>query len=784
MYNNARTHNDMHVSRCNLNWPIYQPVTCNMCSFSLCYVCNCICSLSPSPPLLFLLSLEPQGITDERAKQLIGQALESGSVKLRNVEAIITGLMGSGKTYLLSRLFHRPPPDVYTSTGIAEQSCRGLLHHIGNMSIGAWNLIYHKDIRELLAPLFRAGMTEENIVSLAADINARDVSDTISLSLVSPLSSNALSEVSSQSTPSTNLSPTCQQMVRLVKESTSSNSQLMLELVNMIDTGGQPECMEVMPCLIHNANLAVVVLNLMYDLDKHPPINMHLKGIAYKRKMLSQYTGRQIILKLVSTLKYKRSTRKVFHMLVVATHRDCVKGDLAARIDALNRTLCSLLLPACKEELILYAAPDKVAFVLNLKNPDDDDNGALELIRQKFSDSNLGVVSNVPSSFLMYEQDLLKFAVSINHDILSLDQCLQVGEKLKMDKDMVMAALVFFHRQNTFLYFQHVLPNLIFIKPQVPLDFVNAIVRFSYRVSAGSFQAFPAKFVSLLQDAIITEEMLSHDELSFCFIPGLYEPQHAIKLFCHTFTIAPLSHDKQQSNIQKGTHQPLLERSTCKEYLMMCLLPAISNLELSLHIPSSDVVPLVVKFTDDCVPLGCFGSIISCLLSTFNWNISRKPDGSPECLFHNIASLFSKAILTDRIVLVESTHHIEVHIEADEQTFKFLPDICSKIREIVLSSFIKVLDIMQLSETEVSPAILCPCTNVMKVHSATVFQMKSEHFLRCSSTNKRVGKARNIHLMWLGYNTQPPHTVRQETSCNSKYYIHSRKTLFQTHTNR
>jgi hypothetical protein len=525
--------------------------------------------------------------------------------------------------------------------------------------------------------------------------------------------------------------------------------------------------MEVMPCLVHNANLAVVVLNLMYGLDECPPINFNKKGVAYKQNMLCQYTGRQIIWKLVSTLKCNRSTQEVFHILVVATHSDCVKGDLRTQTTALNLELSKLLLPACNEELILYEAPDKVAFVLNLTNPDDDDNKTLDLIRQKVSESNLGGVVKVPGSFLMYEQDLLKFAASIKRDILSLDECLQVGDRLKMNGEVVKAALVFFHRHNTFLYFRHVLPNHVFVKPQVPLDFVNAIVRFSYRVSGGDIQGFPAKFVSSLQDAIITEEMLSHSELSSCFIPGLYEPEHAIKLFCHTFTIAPLSRDQQQPKASKTKSlQPASGMSSnCSEYLMMCLLPAIPDQEIPQHIPSSsNIVPLVVKFTDDCVPLSCFSSTISCLLSKYGWKVNRKVDGTPECLAHNIVSLFSPDILADKIVLVESAHSIEVYIEAAEEAHQFLPDICSEVRETVFRSITKVLDIMRLTEIEISPAFFCPCKKVVETHTATVIQRKTEHFLRCSATNKLAGKAQDTHLMWLGSNSQPRNQSCQNLS--------------------
>ena len=109
-------------------------------------------------------------ITDERAQEIIDQGLETSRLNQRQVVAIITGLMGSGKTTLLSRLFNRLPPDLYTSTGLAEQSCRSLLHHIGCMAVGSWRLLSEEDIREFLAPLFCAGMTEANLASLSANL--------------------------------------------------------------------------------------------------------------------------------------------------------------------------------------------------------------------------------------------------------------------------------------------------------------------------------------------------------------------------------------------------------------------------------------------------------------------------------------------------------------------------------------------------------------------------------------------------------------------------------------
>ena len=87
----------------------------------------------------------------------------------------------------------------------------------------------------------------------------------------------------------------------------------------------------------------------------------------------------------------------------------------------------------------------------------------------------------------MYEQDLLKYTAVEEKGVLSWKECLSVCSSLKMEDEIVQAALVFFHRNNTFLYLREVLPNLAFVKPEVPLDFVNAVVPFSYKIRFWGF---------------------------------------------------------------------------------------------------------------------------------------------------------------------------------------------------------------------------------------------------------------------------------------------------------
>ena len=693
------------------------------------------------------LAVKSKPITDERAQEIIDQAMESGSLQQRNVVGLITGLMGSGKTTLLHYLFGLAPPGLYTSTGVAEQSFRGLLHHILRISAGVWRRLSYKDIREVLALLMQAGMKETDINFLAAclmrDIEPVEEPLDSSSTITAPTSSstNPTLSVPTASLPQVEKSPSCQEMVPLVKSTAPSHPTeelLLLELVHMIDTGGQPELMEVMPSLIHNANLALVLVNLKYGINEHPPVDCHQNGIPYKREVPSHYTGREVILKLVSTLHARKNLNESFHLIIVATHRDCVESGLGVRVDSLNKELHGLLLPAFEDELILFEAPDKIAFVLNLKNPEDEDKKAMELIRTEVGKPALGRTFDTPSSFFVFEQDLLQFAESVaKRDILSLSECRQVGARLKMSDEVVEAALVLFHHQNTFLYFRHVLPNHVFVKPQVPLDIVNGIVRSSYL----PLQGVPAKLVSMLKKAVITEELLSNDKIiSPHFKKGFYEVQDAIKLFCHTFIIAPLQPDATEEGTDSVDDRK-------KEYLMMCLKPAIPDQELHCYIPkSSDTVPLVVKFSSGCVPMGCFGSTVSCLLSKYDWQVIRRD----KCLAHNIACFHDPDLLVN-IVLVDFIKRLEVHIDSNLSIHESPSNICSQICSQVLGAIEKVFHIMHIERDQIttSPAVFCNCLDSSEKHLADFVNRKGKHFV-CCELFKTTSKPNEKQLLWMG----------------------------------
>ena len=719
-------------------------------------------------------------MTDEEALAIVEKALESGSLKQRNAVTVVTGIMGSGKTWLLSRLFRIKPPDLYTSTGVAEKSFRGLMRRIADIS--SFDLLTLDQIFEFLAPLFLAGIPAADIASLAQSFIAVQASEPSQPPSEEALTSSSVSPPTTASPPSSSPSPldissveetpSSKAMKGLVQKAKSSKEALVLELLHMIDTGGQPEFMEVMPCLIHNSDLTIFVLDLTKSLDAYPTLTFHDDGTAFKKPIVSPRTIRQIIQQLARTMQAKRGKKKGVNsskFLVIGTHKDCVdKAKLSEVLSVLNEELKTIFLPAMEEELIVFGE-GKIVCAVNLLNPDRDDEKAFDSIRDSIVSAGIGIEIDTPLCLFMFEQDAIKYAEEQKGKgrhvmVLSLEECLQVGARLKMGREMVQAALIYFHRHNVFLYFRQILPNLVFLDPQVPLDFVNAIVRFSYKAKSGAIGPLTAQQIRCCSEGILTEELLQHECLSTIFIPKLYEPRHALNLFQHIFTIAPLSED---SSAATDSRQPLTARITepakktaavpgkapqvgKTEYLMMCLLPDKALNEICKCLPSSpQISPLLVRFSNDCAPNGSFGNTVSCLISSFKWKITHTRQQKAECLAHNIVTLQPQTTPI-KVTLVNSTSYFEVHINAGSTDDTPLEEY-SDIRSTIFAALKKVFQTMQFEDIEVKPAFLCSCDLTSAAHAATIFPesaVTTKSQLVCSDQKVRVGKLQWSQGVW------------------------------------
>ena len=696
----------------------------------------------------------------ERAQSALLQSAAK-SLKQGDLTTVIVGITGSGKTTLLCRLFEEEPPEKYTSTGVADKSHRGLMHHLAEMN--SWEFLSHKRILHLFAPHLSAEAPQVLVsktsskVSESASNSSEDMTSHTHPQPPPPPSSPAGASASPtagqpQMTQSQiEKSPTSEAMLDIVRSRNVSKEDTILKLLHVVDTGGQPEFMEVMPCVMHNSHIIALVVNLAQSLDVCPPVAFHEDGKKFKRPYLPALSNRQIILQLIRTMQAKRSKNEgsqLLKIMVIGTHRDCVWWQSRA-IAAINRELKSILIPAFQNELILYRSLDEILFPVNAYKPNGDDKATFDEIRRKITEASSGEEIDVPPSFFMLEQDIIAHATQKGREMVSLDECLEMGSLLEMGPNVVQEALNYLHQRNIFLYFPDVLPDLVFTDPQAPLHFVRMIVAFSYKVLAGHYSGLPASYTVSLKNAIISKEMLQHESLSECFIPDFYLPQHAIKLFTHLCVIAPLKDSVAQLQGQQSqdADQPKPKESSTisQRYLMPCLLRDLTNIKKFL--PRSSVAVFVVHFSDNCAPNGTFTGSLSCLLSAHGWKISQKEDGTPQCLAHNIVTLHGPN-MPAKITYVNTTRHFELHVSCPDA--KAYASIFPRIRNTIFSAIQTSFMVMRFKRVMIQDAFLCNChLSRSNPHAAILCHFEQNFYLQCTKVTDFNCKLNDSHTIWI-----------------------------------
>ena len=737
------------------------------------YHCSTLLLLFPSGTVSALPTM-----SNEEAKAIVQKAKESGVIKQRNIVAVVTGVMGAGKTCFLRRFFKKDIPKAYTSTGVTGEAYRGILRHVAN--VRTLEYLPRGRILQLLAPLLQIGVHKGDVEALAQIfLDARsDPSSSYHSHSTTPSVPGFHSFTQTQlqtDPPSYHSDVAFQPEPRLQSQVTFSQNQLTslvqnkpkskvlpkslrLELVHMLDTGGQPEFMDTMPSLVHNSDLMILVLDLTQDLDDSPIPSLYKNGTRYEKLNVSRRTNKLIIRQLIRTMQAKRArikgqrkTRST-RFLVVGTHKDCIiRKELPKVLATFDEKLKKIFAGAVKDELILYKG--KRIFPLNLMTPDESDEKVLQKISENIPFSHI-IEVELPLSFFMFEQDAHRLvAVRGGVEVLNFKECLEIGIRLNMTPKVVQAALLYLHEHNVFLYFPDILPNLVFLDPQVPLDLVNAIVHFSYLAEKNEIPCLTEKQQDMCQHGCITLDLLKHEELSTSFVDSVYQPEDAIKLFQKIYTIAPLSVDRQPSHISGAAKSPTAE--TDREYLMMCLLPDKREDEIHecLSLPhlstASTVSPLLVQFEKDCVPNGVFGNTVSCLISNFNWQLLLTLEGKPQCLAHNIATLRAGNVPL-KVTLVNTLQYFEVHVNANDAA---LQTHIPKIQSTVFEAVTEVLRSMHF-DIEYKPAFMCPCDPSVP-HAATIFRdspstpVTNEPCLVCSKTKEPLrGGLKLKHKVW------------------------------------
>ena len=451
-----------------------------------------------------------------RSKQIYKQEMKRGHILLDLDKLLMFGMAGSGKTCSLAALLGLNPPDIRCSTPLMKRPIEVVFMDVDGEK--RWMIRTADQLLDKIAEVIRSRILKQQTVTQSsggsaspdqqpphttASQSAHPTLHSMSEAVLSAEAEGKLDSLLQSSTVD-------ERFVSLINKAPPSLLPILrLRQFLVLDSGGQLELLEMMPVFLRGASKFVYVLKLNESLDERAMIRYFKDGKLvweYEAYMTNEASVRQCV-RTMRSLNNKNPDIPPAKMLFLATHRDMVPQEkLPGVLDTLQKRLREILLPQFREQLIFRKGEDFI-FTLNAAKPEKEDKECAENIRECLSEVGEGGEEvKVPLRWYALYQKLLEVANGLGKKVLPREQCQQVAESMEINYEPCGLALNFFDGLNMLFYFPDILPQLVFMEPQMLLDKVSELVEESYHMRQD--KALPGDKLRFRDYAQVTEKFL------------------------------------------------------------------------------------------------------------------------------------------------------------------------------------------------------------------------------------------------------------------------------------
>ena len=442
-----------------------------------------------------------------RSKQIYEQEMKLGHLVLDLDKLLLFGTAGSGKTCSLAALLGVDPPTIRRSTPLMKRPIEVVFIDVDGKK--RWKIRTVDQLLDEIARVIRSRKPQQQTMSQSSGGPAS--SDQQSPHTTASQSAQPTPEKtsSSSSNPATRKSTASSEEKPGAREEGEAEGELdsllqstaveegFVHTINnappssepilrprqflMLDSGGQPELLEMMPVFLRGASKFVYVMKLYDSLDERAMIRYFKDGKLvwkYPAYLTNEGTLR-LCVRTMRSLNNKNPDIPPAKMMFLATHRDKVAEEqLPGVLDTLHKRLREILLPQFREQLIYCdTEKDDFIFTLNATKPEKEDRECAESIRKCLSEVGGGEREvKVPLRWHALYHKLLEVANGLGKKVLPRELCQRVAESMEIDGESCGEALNFFDGLNMLFYFPKFLPKLVFMEPQMLLDKVSELV--------------------------------------------------------------------------------------------------------------------------------------------------------------------------------------------------------------------------------------------------------------------------------------------------------------------
>ena len=410
----------------------------------------------------------------EAAETALAEAMKEGGGELFLSNIVLHGPPGAGKSSLKRIIIGQPPLPKHkqNATDILEKSVRAVCIERVTTASGLFEVVDNEQIIERLAgevETLHEVKISKPISSVPSQSSCLDTpvlkAEIPSISVSSLNLTTSEGEVPSKDIPSV-LTSAEESIKKKLMNAKTSSKMFNSHWHHYVDSGGQPQFLDVLPLLYRSPSHFIVVMRMTEGLDDRPKVRFYNQGDdVYKLPNNLVLTNREMIVRtcqIAQSIAKATSGRFVPRVFVMGTHKDKL-GFLSCTRSCCIQKLNEELSPIYKlySDVMICKSPEELIFPINAMSKGKERQQYTEEIQQhiRSATEKCGKAVHVPLKWLTLHLEIDK-----GEGVVKMSECYEVGRKLGMREDRVHLALEFLNQAALILYYPKDVPDLVLTK--------------------------------------------------------------------------------------------------------------------------------------------------------------------------------------------------------------------------------------------------------------------------------------------------------------------------------
>ena len=525
----------------------------------------------------------------------------------------------------------------------------------------------------------------------------------------------------------------------------------VLSIITLLDTGGQPEYIHLLPTININPTVTFVIHNLSKSLDDQVLVEYSQHGKHMFTPYHLNYSNIDMIKFLMSAVNDsvdRPACNTTDLQLAVTPGNDdksyiCMVGTHADKVSQIekkttNEKLISLVNKTQCHASVWYQDNKNVLFLVNnttAGSKDGEDPIAKDMRDKIETLTSKKEVYELPITWMLLQLEIRQVCTKRKKSYISFRDCVTIAKEsgLISDTEEVKNVLQYHHLLGVLIYF-HEIPGLcdyVIVDHQWWFDKLSSVICVTFQEDNLNYKAVQ----KLKYEGLLSKELVKHVEWK----DDLKED--------YFFSLL----------IQLKIITPIVNKSDgAEEYFIPFVLSAYilqHENEILSQYGHLQGEPLLIQFYSGLLPRGLFCSLIVELLQ--HPLTGSEPHFSQEDKQHAFSNLFTFSLPNAySMSLLDKLSYLEVQIRHPEKAFN--DPVHTKVYNYLMYVLTDVCNHLKFNIERLRCGFLCNCYKSTENHIAILPVISSSmKFAKCSIDSTHSMKLSSSHLIWF-YHDQPP----------------------------